>query len=64
MDSDIDVDIALPLKKNLGADKSYSSTISRSPISDKNVDTDLNRIEDLPLDDDTLDNISKNKTSK
>lgn len=51
MDSDIEVDIALPMKKNIGGDKSYSSTISRSPVSEKNVDADLNRIEDLPLDD-------------
>lgn len=61
MDSDIDVDIALPLKKNLGADKSFSSTISKSPNSEKNVDADLNRIEDLPLDDESLDTTPKVK---
>lgn len=54
MDSDIDDDIALPMQKHLGGDKSFSSTISKSPVSEKNVDIDLNRIEDLPIDDETL----------
>lgn len=63
MDSDIDVDIALPIKKNLGADKSYSSTISKSPVSEKNLDSDLNRIEDLPLDDEAVAGTSSNSSS-
>lgn len=61
MDSDIDVDIALPLKKNIGGDKSFSSTISKSPVSEKNIDADLNRIEDLPHDDEALDATPKVK---
>lgn len=64
MDSDIDEDIALQLKKNIGGEKSYSSTISRSPVSEKNVDADLNRIEDLPLDDVALDSTPKVRDQK